>query len=167
VNVSILLILTPGLQHISINLPRDDGSRPWEKLKSLTGMPELTTASFYFRLQSDCNMYGHSLGRCRRCGNGWQEFEEESWFTGSCEGLNQFASPLLDSSAALEMLTFMRANNVGEELKEIIFRAGDWVGPYDGPLPVEWFIDDRRITVNCSVVEGRDVCEEQKGGFGD
>jgi hypothetical protein len=65
------------------------------------------------------------------------------------------------------MFTFMRANNVGEELKEIIFRAGDWVGTYDGPLPVEGSIDDRRIMVNCSVLEGRDVCEEQKGGFGD
>lgn len=162
VNVSALPVLAPELQHVSINLPRHNGTWPFEELRTLAAMPALKTADLFFQMQPECLLYGQYLGRYHRCGNAYREWRDESWATGSCREDNRFASPMLDSRTALEIFTFMRAHKFGEELTKVTFETGYWLGPYDGPLRGDEFLDDRRTMIICDAVDGREGCEERR-----
>jgi hypothetical protein len=159
VNISAIGDLAPQLQHISLNMPRVNGTWPLKELEGLARIPSLTSVELYFRLQSDCELYGQYLSRCRRCGNAYREWKQENWETGHCQGEQRYASPLLNATTAQEMFAYLRSNKVGAELKEMTFKAGDWVEPYDGPLRLERFLDGKRVMVVCKLDAGKNVCD--------
>ncbi|EUC27075.1 hypothetical protein COCCADRAFT_112634 [Bipolaris zeicola 26-R-13] len=159
VNLSAIGELAPQLQHISLNMPRVNGTWPLKELESLASIPSLTSMELYFRLQSDCELYGQYLGRCHRCGKAYREWKHENWETGHCLGEQRYASPLLNSTTAQEMFTYLRLNKVGAELREITFKAGDWAGPYDGPLRLDMFLDGKWVKVTCKADSGGDLCD--------
>lgn len=163
-NVSAIAHLAPVLQHISLNMPRVNDTWPLEHLEALASTASLTSAELYFRLQSDCELYGQYLGRCFRCGNAWREWSEESWETGHCRGEQRYASPSLNATTAQDMFEYMRYHKIGAELESVTFKAGDWTGPYDGPLRLEGFLDDRRVMVTCRVDAGQNVCNVTERG---
>ena len=162
VNISAIGELAPRLQHISINMPRVSGTWPLKELKSLASIPSLTSVELYFRLQSDCELYGQYLSRCYSCGNAYREWKHEYWKTGHCQGEQRYASPLLNSTTAQEMSAYLRFNKVGAELKEMTFKAGDWVGPYDGPLRLERFLNGKRVIVICKLDSRKIVCDHKE-----
>jgi hypothetical protein len=159
VNISAIADLAPHLQHISLNMPRVNGTWPFEDLNALANIPSLTSAELYFRLQSDCELYGQYLGRCFRCGKAWQEWREENRETGHCHGDQRYASPFLNATTAQEMFAYLRSHKVGTKLEEIGFKAGDWTGPYDGPLRLEEFLDGQRVMITCRSDNHQNVCE--------
>ena len=97
VNISAVADLAPGLQHISVNMPRVNSTWPLKEIETLAKMQSLTSADLYFRLQSDCELYGQYLGDCFRCGNAYREWKEENWKTGHCLGEQRYASPYLNA----------------------------------------------------------------------
>jgi hypothetical protein len=62
------------------------------------------------------------------------------------------------------MFEYMRYHKVGAELESVTFKAGDWTGPYDGPLRLEGFLDDRRVMVTCRVDADQNVCNVTERG---
>jgi hypothetical protein len=163
VNISAIASLAPGLQHISINMPRVNGTWPYQHLGALASMPALTSADLYFRLQSDCELYGQYLGGCFRCGNAYREWKDENAKTGHCQGDQRYAAPFLNATTAQDMFAHVRSKKVGAELEALTFRTGDWTGPYDGPLRSESLIDDKQVTVTCKLDAGVGVCESIRG----
>ncbi|KAJ4368500.1 hypothetical protein N0V86_009405 [Didymella sp. IMI 355093] len=159
VNMSAIASLAPGLQHISINMPRVNGTWPYQDLGALASMPALTSADLHFRLLSDCELYGQYLGGCFRCGNAYREWKEENRETGHCRGEQRYAAPFLNATTAQDMFAHLRSKKVGAELEELTFRTTDWTGPYDGPLRSERLIDSKRVMVTCKFDAGVGMCE--------
>ncbi|KAF3050592.1 hypothetical protein E8E11_008676 [Didymella keratinophila] len=162
VDVPAIAELAPHLQHISLNMPRVNGTWPLNDLKALASIPSLTSAELYFRLQSDCELYGQYLSGCFRCGNAWREWRDESWNPGGCRGDLRYASPYLNTTTAQEMFAYLRTNKLGAKLEEVTFKAGDWTGPYDGPLRSGGFLDGQRVMITCKSDADQNVCETMR-----
>lgn len=167
VNVSAIADLAPHLQHISLNMPRINSTWPYQHLKALARIPTLTSAELVFGLISDCEVYAQYLGRCFRCGNAWREWREEIRETGHCQGDQRYAAPLLNATTAQDMFKYLRSSKLGAELKEVTFKAGDWTGPYEGPLRVEYFPYGEQVMIVCRSDAGRDVCETVEREYDD
>ncbi|EMD97559.1 hypothetical protein COCC4DRAFT_33955 [Bipolaris maydis ATCC 48331] len=162
VNISTIGELAPQLQHISLNMPRVNGTWPLKELETLASIPSLTSMELYFRLQSDCELYGQYLSNCYSCGNAYREWKHENWKTGHCQGEKRYASPLLNSTTVQEMFAYLRFNKVGAELKEITFKAGDWGELYDGPLRLERFLDGKRVKIVCKSDSRNNTCDQEE-----
>ncbi|KAF9872039.1 hypothetical protein CkaCkLH20_10376 [Colletotrichum karsti] len=133
-----LKAVTPNLQSLSIDLNRDNDSWPLEKMKTVVnGMPDtLKNLSIYFEMASESR----------------RQKDPFNW-DGRYDTIENFALPLLNSTSAREMASFLR-NHGAESLEEVNFFAGDWTQDYGEPLQMTDWLHQRRAWMNCKMPTG-------------
>ena len=62
-----------------------------------------------------------------------------------------FAEPQLDCDGALQMAVFAHRNRKTAPLRRILFRAGDWARPWDGPDYLPGWLEGKRVWTECSL----------------
>ncbi|KAJ4336940.1 hypothetical protein N0V95_008471 [Ascochyta clinopodiicola] len=154
-NIHDLTILAPQLQHLTINMQRND-SWPWQDLAVLSRMPNLQTATLYFRMQSSCSIRDALLKATPTADLSSYFYGPQSEARKLCQGPAHYQAPYLNHTAAADMFAYMRNNKQGAELQSVVFMMGDW-----SPSPSLSYIAQRRSRVRCSVVEGREVCRAE------
>lgn len=91
--------LAPNLEKLTIDMNRN-GTWPLESLRAVaSSLPKSADLTVYFEML-ECDP--------------------------SCNGMKQFAEPLLNVSEATKMFQFLRENKRGDELATALFRPGDW-----------------------------------------
>ncbi|KAJ4991229.1 hypothetical protein SVAN01_03357 [Stagonosporopsis vannaccii] len=158
-NTTLLPLLAPSLEHVSINLPRlSNGSWPLAHLAPLSLLPSLKSADLYFRLQAPCSALKHFLGHTHpNCGTAYRALQR-------CHGEDAFEAPYLNASTAQSMFQFLRGENRGKKLVSVTFRTGDWAPP--GPQGwVQQHGAERRGVVYCRMEQGSEVCEAVNEGY--
>ncbi|GKT94956.1 hypothetical protein CT0861_00756 [Colletotrichum tofieldiae] len=91
--------LTPRLEHLTLDLNRNSTTWPWEELKALAqGSPDtLTNVTVYLEMASECQRQKMAIGW-----EAWNDMDPEA-----CTGTQEFAQPLLNSTTALEVTSFL------------------------------------------------------------
>lgn len=133
--------LAPKLGSLTIDMHREGNAWPKRDLEALaTSLPRLTNLTIYWELQSECRLAEHqdpfTIGSC----------------DDACRGTDQLASPRLDLSSGEALFRLLRSAKVGDELTAVMFRAGDFTRPNDGPVYIPEWIERRTVWVECSVL---------------
>lgn len=138
-DLKVLQRLTPRLKHLATHLHRN-GTWPFETLDILAKIPPLSSLDLYLDMQSTCQ---------RRKNSPWDRVD-------GCNGEEQFQTPFVNETSALDAFKYLRDHKVGEELTNVTFWVGDWEPSWDGPMLIDydyqWF-EGRKAKVVCSVVE--------------
>jgi hypothetical protein len=79
-----------------------------------------------------------------------------------CDDQDQFLLPFVNATTALNVFEYLREHKIGEELREMTMFAGDWSGPWDGPLYIPPWIEGRKTEVVCTA-EGTIKCSVEVG----
>lgn len=153
-NTTLLQLLAPNLQRLSVNLPRNgNGTWPLAHLEGLANLPSLSHIDLYFRMQAPCSKHDHSFGfPYPSCGKSYRDVLR-------CKGNWQFEAPYLNATTASYMFSYLRDNNPSQNISSVTFHTGDWMPPSERPYFVSSFVTDRRNVVYCSVRQGVEYCE--------
>jgi hypothetical protein len=133
----------PNITALTLDINRGiNETWPWEELVALSvGLPDgVTNIILYLEIASECR---------RELDDDWR-FDPCST---PCIPSEQFARPLLTVETALELVDFLQAGKVGEPLRFLTFRVGDWTRPWDGPLSLPDWLDGRQAWVDCTVAD--------------
>lgn len=139
----------PGLQSISLDINRN-GTWPTEHFEALaTNFPKVKNMTIFLEFASECRrqLETSKLGVVKNFHRYDMERKTE------CKGRASMAQPLLNNHRAEKVFDFLREKKVGDELTKVVFYAGDWQRPWDGPLAESTWLESRKAFYLCEVTD--------------
>ncbi|KAK1450000.1 hypothetical protein CMEL01_07336 [Colletotrichum melonis] len=137
--------MAPNLESITLDINRN-GTWPMEHFDALvTNFPKLTNMTIFLEFASECR---RQLGASTEGIYGYEQWKMgEASDCGS--GIESMAQPPLEIEQAKQLWGHLREKKVGDLLKKVVFYAGDWERPWDGPMAENEWLEGRRSFFWC------------------